>query len=314
MLRHRGGRALLTGIILATTWVELPAHARSCPELVARYFQEPPGSLSDISVVADFRSLLPSVASRSIGRSSEILSQAEFESIFRALEARASARGIALTPKSETIGVFPDGMAAIGISGFGHLPKGEAPGFVARHELAHLIHTIELRTLLLESYGRRTVAELTPQELLSCNQRLKLWEEGLFNYAEFEKMVGRASSAVHGVAGRSPKEGRRLYLTSLEELIEGTSLIVDSGRVRFPNHWDLEGTYSFILSRAPFIVGRSGAELAMRLPVLIFATAYASNLPLEGSLAGLKFPVGYLGRGRGFRDWVHAWASDAVRR
>lgn len=202
-------------------------------------------------------------------------------------------------------------MAAIGISGFGHLPKGEAPNFVARHELAHLIHTIELRTLLLESYGKRTVAELSPQELASCNQRLKLWEEGLFNYAEFEKMVGRASSWVHSLRPREASKARLNYFANLDELIEGTATIVGSGKVRFPNHWDLEGTYSWFLSRAPFVVGRSAGELSARMPILLFAVAYSMNLDLESYLSGLKFPSGYLGPRAGFRDWVNAWAGRA---
>jgi hypothetical protein len=166
--------------------------------------------------------------------------------------------------------------------------------------------------MLIESFGKGSVAELRADEVAAAEKNLKLWEDGIFNYAEFEKMVGRASSLIHSIHPRDAAQARQNYLKNLEELIAGTARILESDGVKFPNHWDLEGTYAWVLSRAPFLVGRSGAELASRLPVLFFSVAYAANLDLSNYGIELKYPDGWTGARNGVRDCVNAWAVQAM--
>ena len=240
----------------------------------------------------------------------------EHNELLDVLRAFAREYRIRLTDISETIGVFPKGLDEIALAGFGEkLPPAQKVSFAQRHELGHLFHTLQVRAILLETLSTKP---------FSANLRhdaelfLELLEGGTFNYIEFEKAVTAAASLAHVFT--SSGDHLHVYQKRIGALIDGTERAMFLGKVRFPNGKSFEEVYALFLSRVPLVLGTSAKEaLGVRIPALMFATFYISNVEIERygldpERLGLGTPP-LDGKGNtrpwGFRDLINHWLKSA---
>lgn len=200
------------------------------------------------------------------------MSEAQFFALYSELKHLAGEYGIRIEPTTDTMGVFPKGLDLIGIAGFSEptaTTSMKNVNFAKRHELAHLFHVIALRAIIAEN-----APELGALTRLQLTEFVEELESG-GNYLEFEKIVTDISGVLHVL---SPlKSGNERYGAKLKILLHGLKPAILSGRVRFKNGWGIIEIYAKFVSKAPILLGKSFGQLAMRLPLIYFATYYVGN-------------------------------------
>jgi len=91
-------------------------------------------------------------------------------------------------------------------------------------------------------------------------------------YLEFEKIVTDISGVLHVL---SPlKSGNERYGEKLRILLNGLKPALLAGKVKFNNGWGILEIYAKFVSKAPLVLGKSFAGLAVRLPFIYFATHF----------------------------------------
>ena len=233
----------------------------------------------------------------------------QFNKLMDDLSAFAERNGITISRTTETVGVYPKGLYEIQLAGFDkvrHLD--EAVSFAKRHELAHIVHTLQTRATIARSLSP-SGARLTGAQLAEAEEFLKLIEGGA-NYRQFEK-------AVTGIAGAAHRTERTrdvgLYAHRVENLIDGTRNGLHVGKMRFPNGHTFEEVYALFLSKAPAVVGTGLKDLAARFPAILFGTLYAGNMPVTAyGLDPRDFGIDPADHGGtvGFRDFINALITE----
>lgn len=209
-----------------------------------------------------------------------VMSESQFFTIYKSLKQLAAEYGIRIESKVDTMGVFPAGLDLIQIAGFSEptaTTSGRNVNFAKRHELAHLFHVIALRAIVLENAGH--LKGLSQQQL---KEYVEAIESGN-NYLEFEKIVTDISGALHVL---SPlKSGNERYGEKLRVLLAGLKPALLSGKVKFNNGWGILEVYAKFVSKAPLVLGKSFAGLAVRLPFIYFATQFMMDESFRGWVA-----------------------------
>jgi hypothetical protein len=207
-----------------------------------------------------------------LSKDDHVMTEAQFFSIYTKLKQVASNYGIRIETKVDTMGVFPAGLDLIHIAGFSEptaTTSQKTVNFAKRHELAHLFHVVALRSIVLENAGQ--LKGLSRRQL---NDYVESIESGR-NYLEFEKIVTDISGALHVL---SPlKSGNERYGEKLRVLLNGLKPALLSGNVKFKNGWGLIEIYAKFVSKAPLVLGKSFAGLAVRLPFIYFATHFVMD-------------------------------------
>lgn len=209
-----------------------------------------------------------------------VMSEAQFFTIYKNLKQIASEYGIRIESKVDTMGIFPAGLDLIRIAGFSEptaTTSGRNVNFAKRHELAHLFHVIALRSIVLENANY--LKDLNKQQLKDYVEAI----ESGNNYLEFEKIVTDISGALHVL---SPlKSGNERYGEKLRVLLNGLKPALLSGKVKFKNGWGVLEVYAKFVSKAPLVLGKSFAGLAVRLPFIYFATQFMMDEAFRGWVA-----------------------------
>lgn len=200
---------------------------------------------------------------------------AQFNALYDELSLFAQKHGIAIRHAHEITGVYPDGLNGLKLAGFHRFsdPEAQVP-FAARHELAHLFHTLQMRATLRQAL-RESTPPNAPFPATSINEAtvyLKELESGS-NYLELEKAVTTTS----GLASLGKRaNSAKLYEERVAKIIDGTEKALSAGRVRLEGGHTLEDAYGWFISKAPIVLGKSGKELLItRMPFLVFGAAYA---------------------------------------
>jgi hypothetical protein len=261
----------------------------------------------DDAVSADVAKQLKKLVDGRIGRRSGKMTGAEFNKLMDDLDAFAKKNGITISRTTETVGVFPKGLYEIQLAGFGKMKSlTDTVSFAKRHELAHIVHTLQTRATIARSLSPNG-ARLAGQSLKQAEEFLKAMEGGS-NYRQFEKAVTGISSAAH-LSDRAADVG--LYANRVDKLIDGTKNGLHAGKMRFANGRTLEEVYAFFLSKAPAIVGTGLKDLTMRFPPILFATFYGSNMDASYYFDPRDYGIDPGSSGSmGFRDFINRLVAE----
>ncbi|MDF1664689.1 MAG: hypothetical protein P1V97_23220, partial [Planctomycetota bacterium] len=261
----------------------------------------------DDTVSADVAAQLKKIVDGRLTGNTGRMNGAQFNQLMDDLAAFAEKNGVTISRTTETVGVFPKGLYEIQLAGFGKMKNlTDTVGFAKRHELAHIVHTLQTRASIAQSLSPNG-ARLTGQALKEAEEFLKLVEGGS-NYRQFEKAVTGISSAVH-TGDRAADIG--LYAKRVDALIDGTKDGLHVGKMRFANGKTFEEVYAFFLSKAPAVVGTGLKDLALRFPPMLFGTFYASNIDASYYFDPRDFGIDPGPSGKiGFRDFINRLVAE----
>lgn len=261
----------------------------------------------DDAVSADVAAQLKKIVDGRLSGNTGRMNGAQFNQLMDDLAAFAEKNGVTISRTTETVGVFPKGLYEIQLAGFGKMKNlTDTVSFAKRHELAHIVHTLQTRATIAQSLSPNG-ARLTGQALREAEDFLKLIEGGS-NYRQFEKAVTGISSAAH-LSDRAADIG--LYAKRVDALIDGTQNGLHMGKMRFANGKSFEEVYALFLSKAPAVVGTGFKDLALRFPPMLFGTFYSTNIDVNYYFDPRDFGIDPGPSGRmGFRDFINRLAVE----
>lgn len=235
------------------------------------------------------------------------ITPAEFNKLYEVLIAYARSNGVRIAESGSTtmdmlggrtMGVYPKSPTLLECVGFGKLePGGKVPPEYL-HELAHLFHTIQMRTVLLRGgVGGEEAAGF-----------LRAMEDG-GGYLAIERAVTKIGSPLQRLLPNG--RGAARFMQGVTSLIGIADEALGAGKFKVPVDLSLEEAYAFLISRLPALTGKSLESFAPRLPFFYFAFCYASNWDLNDAI-GFNVPAktlkayGLTSDHVGVRDFINA--------
>lgn len=271
------------------------------------------GTKIDDAVRAAVRSDLEGILTKTLKGAEGKMTGAQFNQMYGELIKYAEKNGIKIVKEAGTMGVYPKGLNKIAVSQFGLMDdaaKLASGGY--RHELAHMFHAIQARVVVARSVGGG--GKITGTALKEAEQFVAMLESG-GSYRNLEKAVTAIATPAQRVVWGARDVG--LFDDGVRGLLKATDEGLAVLKVRVATGHTLVQAYAAIISKGPIFLGKSFTELvATRMPLLTFATLYATNTDISCYGAdrqalverGLELPPG----GVGMRDLVKALINKGL--
>lgn len=246
------------------------ANAQICSQPFSNYNS----NLLDAHAILDTTNELKEILRKTEGITEQrFLSLKQADIIFKNLQVYAESYNINFKKIKETVGVFPKGLYEVGYSGFGgNSHEDKKASYVLKHELTHLFHVLLVRVSILKAVEKNSSNN---ENLIKQGEEYLKRFEGGKNYLELEKAVSITSSLANLI--NKNWQTNEFFIKHVEYVIDVVSKSMTSEVIKFPNSWRPLEIYALILSRAPYVVGRSALDLALRMPLIMFITFYLTQ-------------------------------------